>query len=1420
MLDYYIMQSIKQDDLKKEMKTNNTYPIPSTDNYQKEIYEKREFYIHKFPKRGELLKYDDIKEYRDKMCSRAFSLFRQQSFLSSMINLNTPYKGMLVFHGTGTGKCLTEDSLIYVNGTLIPIGKIWSKYHDPTKLVYDDLGTWSLPTKKLYVNSFNEKTLSIVKRPVKRLYRQYIREPINIIELENGTTLKITKKHKLYTENGWTHNFHHSSYILIPTRLIPKGKNKNLDIDRNFSALTKIPNKIMRGVITEIITFVRNYLNECAEFCDNVIILSKNTLLLKQIQTLLKFVGVQMVLRDDKGYIESNDLIHYINKIGVEQHYYLHYTNNIKLKENDFLLGDFEFIKIKSIRECFYDAFVYDLEIKKYHNYIAENALVSNTCAGIAIAETLKPMFQKYNTKAHVLVSGPIIKENWKSEILTCTGETYLKKTDASRILSKEEIKKQEKEAINNAMQYYRFMSYRSFYRKVLGEKIVERVKTDDDKIKLTYRKTKEGDFERDIAIDRIYNLDNSLIIVDEAHHLTGNAYGESLMKIIKNSYNLKVVLLTATPMKNLADDIIQLLNFIRPPDAPLEREKIFNNPKNSHLLKFKEGGEDYLAKMCKGYVSYLRGADPITFARRIDKGEIPPGLLFTKVVRCKMEPFQQQIYNEALTLQQTSSDSLDRKSEAVSNFAFPGLDTNKKQITGYYGLEGINIIKEQLKSHSVFLNKKIGEDILKVDEDEMEGEFLYTTDAGKVVTGNILNMRYLKNFSIKFYKALKKINRLFWGKKGARTAFIYSNLVRVGIDLFKEILIQNGYLEYNEDPSTYKISSNTICYFCGRDYEKHLQDKLVKKSHQKRIDKSRSSTEYELNRGEPPYHNFHPAVFISVTGRSSEEMVDTDPEDKLKMLRSVFNHIDNKEGKYIKLVLGSRVMNEGVTLKNVSEVHILDVYFNLGRIDQVIGRAIRNCSHYAITNDKNRFPSVKVYKYTVSTDKELTTEEELYKKAEKKYLLIKKTERILKEVAVDCPLNLSANIFPEEVTKYTDCVEPEKEGKLKCPSLCDYTNCEFTCRENALNKLYWDNENKVYKSIDKENLDYSTFTPDLARAEIDKVKKIIKDMYKIEYVYTIEDILENVKNFYKDEYKKLFDEFFCFKALDELIPITENEFNNYKDTIFDKFNKAGYLIYIKKYYIFQPFEQKENVPMYYRTLHEGLKSENNAGLYNYLKDMDEYNINIDEDEKKEVDVEYQFDKYYYDNREEYKYVGFVDKESSRGKGKQIEELKDVFKFRQKRKKILEKKRGTGIQTFKGAVCLTRDKTYLKKVCKDLEVDVKGINTKDALCSKIQEKLLELEKYSTGKDKMTYVYIPSNHKTLPFPYNLEDRVKYIIDEIKENIKFKLDMSVKKNKKEDKYVIIIKDSKNLADFSNFLKKIKGKLVKNEWVIEIE
>ena len=1470
--------SSSDEELTKLITTDYVFPDQEDEDFQSKIYRKREFYYHKLPDRDEMTDYKDIKEYRDNICGRKFALYEHQALISNFMNPDTPYKGLLVFHGTGTGKCLAPESNVYVNGQLIRIEDIWEKYNSGKRIMDGDGGEWCKPTEKLYVNSIDHKNLRGSVQPIKRLYRQPVSEKLVNLTLKNGSNIRITQAHKLLTENGWSTDFINNKYVAIPRKLsnnntksigndlatflgaqiymgheikesnclVINDSLENLEhlkstfervaskydfyinelniysrdndthslllwcedyIDflkqdgYNWGNYEGLPNIVLTATIEEIEEFLKLYLSnsEIGTLCKKEIV---------QVQHLLKLIGINLNI----GKACEEDFEYYYGTIED-----IEYNN------------DCAFVEIDSFHLEQYDGYVYDLEVERIHSFVAEGMYVSNTCLAVNTAESFKPLITKYNTKIHILVGGPLLKESWKNSLVLCTGETYLKQQDDSVYISQNDKDRARKTAINNALQYYRFMSYRSFYKKVLGEKI--RDIDDDKKTKKSYRKDKEGKYERDIAIDRIYNLNNTLLIIDEAHNLTGNAYGEALQKIIDNSTNLKVLLLTATPMKNLADDIIELVNFIRPKTSRISRDKIFNSYKN-HAMDFKLGGIEYLKKMTKGYISYLRGADPLTFAKRMDMGRIPKGLLFTRVVSCKMSPFQQKVYDHELL---NIDDSLDRKSESVANFVIPGLSNDRKSLAGYFGRDGINTIKNQLRTDYDKLNKAIADNIKglkKYDED-----YLYISDNQRSVTGAIMKFHNLKYFSVKFYKALKKINRLVWGKKNPRTAFVYSNLVKVGIELFQEVLLQNGYLEYDENNTNYKIRNDTRCYYCGNTYNDHKYDKLkiydVK-------DDSESSSEYNKSKEQIPTHEFHPATFITVTGKSEDATVDVIPEDKQRILDNVFSHIDNREGKYIKLVLGSKVMNEGISLKNVAEVHILDVYFNLGRVDQVIGRAIRYCSHYRIITDEYRFPEVKVYKYAVTMDKKLTTEEELYRKAEKKYMLIKKVERILKEVAFDCPLNKSGNIFPEELSHYANCVPPGKpnpNNKPICPAICDYMQCDFKCDEPLLNEKYYDESKSRYKKIEKDNLDYTTFSNNLARNEIDYAKNKIKEMYKITYVHSLEEIIKYVKNSYKGEKRELFDEFFVFKALDEMIPITENDFNNFKDTIFDKYNDPGYLIYVNKYYIFQPFDQKEDVTMHYRSSYsKDLKS--SLTLANYLKSTPKYidikKNRVEKDKKKgkeSIGVIYNFDDVmdYYDKRKEFKFVGIIDKESSRRKNKAPEELVDVFKIRERRNKILEKKRGTGIPNIKGAVCGTsKDKQYLENIAKQLSIKMNGDEKRTVICSMIRKRLLFLEKYSTDKknNKMTYMMIPKNHKVYQFPFNLEDRVKYIKDQIKDKIKFKIDMTVStKTKKIDKesvntYEINIVPTTKLNEFKEFFDSLGAKIISGKYKIIIE
>ena len=988
------------------------------------------------------------------------------------------------------------------------------------------------------------------------------------------------------------------------------------------------------------------------------------------------------------------------------------------------------------------------------------------TMTAIRVAEQFKEQVKKYNTKIYVLVPGPNTRENFKKELLTTTGETYLKNKEALNQMTKNEIDREKKNAIYSALQYYKILSYKTFYKKVLGEKIVEKKIVGDSKIKSSYRKNNEGDYEREIVVDRINNMNNAILIVDEAHNVSGNEYGEALKKIIKNSENLRVILLTATPMINLADEIVDLLNFIRPLNDQIQRDKIFTSEKN-YAMKIKPGGLEYLKNKAVGYISFYRGSIPFTFAKRVEKGVIPNGMLFTPVIKCFMEPFQYKTYLETTA---KLADTLDRASSAASNFVFPGLSTDKNKLIGYYSTEDMKTVISQINSDGAkirsLINKIIFEGKLSKPEEE---NFIFENDKNNI-TGLILNIKYIKSFSVKFYNILTRLNKLVIDKKGPATAFVYSNLVKAGgIELFAETLLQNGYLEYQEDTRNYDIKDETLDYKTGLTYSEFKKKKLS---------------------------DFRPATFILVTG-GSDEVGEDIPEIKQKIIQEVFNSPNNTDGKMIKFVLGSRVMNEGVTLKNVKEVHIIDVFYNIPKAEQVIGRAIRMCVHEDVINDDYKYPQVNVYRYVVALSNknknDLSTDELLYQKAELKYLTVKEIERSLKEVSIDCPLLLHANMFPEELKEYSNCVYPTLEnvasGKQICPALCDFKKCNLKCDSHKLNESYWDAKKNSYKKLDKNEINYNTFNDDLAKYEISLIKNRIKDLYRFKHVYMYDEIIIEIKKSFIQHQAELFEDYFLDQALEDMMPKTENDFNNYKDTIYDKYNRGGYLIQRGKYFIFQPFNENEDVPMYYRQ-HMEIEQNNQVSLNNYVKQKFKTQYKKDVLEQKEDIIKnnegYNFDDTfdYYDERKENFIVGIIDKNLN----KLASNDSDLFKIRPSRAKILDKKRGTGIPTFKGAVCSTsKDKEYLMKLIKMIpnitQTEIMRINklTRELICLEIKEKLLYLEKYSTTQDgnKMTYVMIPFNHPIYKFPYNLEDRIKYYITNINKLVGRRVDVLVKK-----------------------------------------
>jgi superfamily II DNA or RNA helicase len=133
-----------------------------------------------------------------------------------------------------------------------------------------------------------------------------------------------------------------------------------------------------------------------------------------------------------------------------------------------------------------------------------------------------------------------------------------------------------------------------------------------------------------------------------------------------------------------------------------------------------------------------------------------------------------------------------------------------------------------------------------------------------------------------------------------------------------------------------------------------------------------------------------------------------------------------NMYGEVINLLMISSSGAEGIDLKNVRYVHITEPYWHPVRIDQVIGRAKRICSHKDLPEEQQ---NVTVFMYLLSYNKKLlkeketlytqlinvdtdddgsviTTDEKLLRIMKRKKKLMQHFLTAMKEASIDCVFN------------------------------------------------------------------------------------------------------------------------------------------------------------------------------------------------------------------------------------------------------------------------------------------------------------------------------------------------------------------------------------------------------------------------------
>ena len=163
--------------------------------------------------------------------------------------------------------------------------------------------------------------------------------------------------------------------------------------------------------------------------------------------------------------------------------------------------------------------------------------------------------------------------------------------------------------------------------------------------------------------------------------------------------------------------------------------------------------------------------------------------------------------------------------------------------------------------------------------------------------------------------------------------------------------------------------------------------------------------------------------------------------EEYIKNMRTIFNSPENADGSLCKVLIGNVV--EGVSLRRVTQVHICEPWWNESKIEQIVARAIRYCSHADVPENQqyvdvyfhvsvySSFPDYNTQIQNQFRDEGIprsyrdlsrsTIEQKMYLASHRKTNVNLQFENSLKQSAIDCNLNKHGNVIRLEEMEFPE---------------------------------------------------------------------------------------------------------------------------------------------------------------------------------------------------------------------------------------------------------------------------------------------------------------------------------------------------------------------------------------------------------------
>jgi len=246
------------------------------------------------------------------------------------------------------------------------------------------------------------------------------------------------------------------------------------------------------------------------------------------------------------------------------------------------------------------------------------------TCSAIGVCEEMRDYLKQMGiNKRIIIVASPNVQDNFKLQLFDerqlkevdgiwtmkgCLGNKFLKEINPTGMkgLKRDKVIQQARNLINAS---YSFQGYVQFSNEIVRKSGKE---TDSRETKI-----------RNLEIE----YSNSLIVIDEVHNIRisddneNKNVAKNLMFLVSSVSNIRLLLLSATPMFNSYKEIVWLLNLLNMNDRRgiISVSDIFD--KNGDWKKDNNGndiGDKMLIRKATGYISYVRGENPYTFPFRV----------------------------------------------------------------------------------------------------------------------------------------------------------------------------------------------------------------------------------------------------------------------------------------------------------------------------------------------------------------------------------------------------------------------------------------------------------------------------------------------------------------------------------------------------------------------------------------------------------------------------------------------------------------------------------------------------------------------------------------------------------------------------------------------------------------------------------